>query len=75
MLIGIPKEIKISENRVGMVPTGVKQLVHDGNKVFVQSGAGMGIGISDQDYINAGATILPTLNDVFEAANFIIKVK
>lgn len=75
MLIGIPKEIKISENRVGMVPTGVKQLVHDGNKVFVQSGAGMGIGISDQDYINAGATILPTLKDVFEAANLIIKVK
>ncbi len=75
MLIGIPKEIKIAENRVGMVPSGVKQLVHDGNKVFVQAGAGMGIGITDQDYINAGATILPTLKDVYDAANMIIKVK
>ncbi len=75
MLIGIPKEIKIAENRVGMVPAGVKQLVHDGNKVFVQSGAGMGIGITDQEYIKAGATIVQTLKDVFEAANMIIKVK
>ncbi|RLA65559.1 MAG: alanine dehydrogenase [Epsilonproteobacteria bacterium] len=75
MKIGIPKEIKVSENRVGMVPSGVQQLVHDGNEVYVQSSAGMGVGLSDEMYINAGAKILPTIEDIFATAEMIIKVK
>ena len=75
MKIGVPKEIKIKENRVGLVPGGVMQLVHDGNEVFVETNAGLGIGISDEEYINAGAKILPTAKDVFETAEMIIKVK
>ncbi|TDJ09021.1 MAG: alanine dehydrogenase [Deltaproteobacteria bacterium] len=75
MKIGIPKEIKVSENRVGMVPSGVQQLVHDGNEVYVQSGAGMGIGLADEIYIKVGAKILPTLEDIFATTDMIIKVK
>jgi len=75
MKIGIPKEIKVSENRVGMVPSGVQQLVHDGNEVYVQSGAGMGIGLADELYIKVGAKILPTLEDIFATTDMIIKVK
>lgn len=75
MKIGVPKEIKNNENRVGLVPAGVRQLVQDGNEVFVQHNAGYGIGLTDEDFIEAGATILPTLEDVFETAQMIIKVK
>lgn len=75
MKIGVPKEIKIKENRVGLVPGGVQQLVHDGHQVFVQQGAGLGVGISDDDYIGAGATILPSASDVFATAEMIVKVK
>ncbi|OIQ17052.1 MAG: alanine dehydrogenase [Bacteriovorax sp. MedPE-SWde] len=75
MKIGIPKEIKNNENRVGLVPGGVRQLIHDGNEVYVETNAGVGIGISDEQYINAGAKILPSLEDVFATAEMIIKVK
>jgi alanine dehydrogenase len=75
MIIGVPKEIKNNEFRAGLVPVGVKQLVQDGHQVFVQTGLGLGIGISDQDYQEAGAKILPTLESVFEKAEMIIKVK
>jgi alanine dehydrogenase len=75
MKIGVPKEIKNNENRVGLVPGGVRQLVIDGHKVFVQSQAGIGIGVSDQDYKNAGATILGTAEEVFAQSKMIIKVK
>lgn len=75
MKIGVPKEIKNNENRVGLVPGGVRQLVHDGHELFVETNAGMGIGISDEQYIQAGATILPSLEAVFETATMIIKVK
>ena len=75
MKIGIPKEIKVSENRVGMVPSGIQQLVLDGNEVYVQSSAGMGVGLTDEMYIKAGAKILPTMEDIFETAEMIIKVK
>ena len=75
MRIGVPKEIKNNENRVGLVPGGVRQLVHDGNELFVETNAGIGIGISDDEYIKAGATILPSLEDVFEKSEMIIKVK
>ena len=75
MKIGVPKEIKNNENRVGMIPGGVRQLIVDGHEVFVETNAGVGIGISDEDYINAGAKILGSLEEVFEAAEMIIKVK
>ena len=60
MKIGVPKEIKILEYRVGMTPSGVKELASDGHEVFVETNAGMGIGMTDQDYKNAGATIMAT---------------
>lgn len=75
MKIAVPKEIKNNENRVGLVPSGVRQLVQDGHELFVQKNAGAGIGISDQMYIEAGATILNTLEDCFEKGEMIIKVK
>lgn len=75
MKIAIPKEIKNNENRVGMVPSGVRQLVQDGHELFVQHNAGMGIGISDEEYIKAGAKIVDTLEDAFNAGEMIIKVK
>ncbi len=73
--IGVPKEIKIKENRVGLVPGGVRQLVSDGHEVFIQKNAGGGIGIRDEDYTNAGAQILETAEEVFETGTMIIKVK
>jgi alanine dehydrogenase len=75
MKIGVPKEIKNNENRVGLVPGGVRQLVMDGHEVYVETKAGLGIGISDEDFMNAGAKILNTAADVFETATMIIKVK
>jgi len=75
MKIGIPKEIKNNENRVGLVPGGVRQLVQDGHTVYVQKTAGLGIGISDDEYITAGASMLDSLEDVFNASEMIIKVK
>ncbi len=75
MKIGVPKEIKNNENRVGLVPGGVRQLVHDGHELYVEKNAGIGIGISDEEYIKAGAKILPSLEEVFAASDMIIKVK
>lgn len=75
MKIGVPKEIKNNENRVGLVPSGVHQLTLDGHELYIQQGAGLGIGITDQEYIDAGAKILPTLESIFETATMIIKVK
>lgn len=75
MIIGVPKEIKNNENRVGLVPGGVRQLIHDGHEVYVETNAGVGIGIDDEQYIQAGAKILPTLEEVFEKSTMIIKVK
>jgi alanine dehydrogenase len=75
MKIGVPKEIKIKENRVGLVPGGARQLVHDGHEVFIQKSAGASIGISDQEYIDVGAKILDTAQDIFDKATMIIKVK
>lgn len=75
MIIGIPKEIKNNENRVGMTPSGVKELVRHGHTVYVQHTAGEGSGFSDEAYIKAGATIKPGIADVYGAAGMIIKVK
>ncbi|MGE3973965.1 MAG: alanine dehydrogenase [Bdellovibrionales bacterium] len=75
MIIGVPKEIKISENRVGMTEAGVKQLVLEGHKVFIEKDAGVGSGISNEDYIKAGAAILDTKKEVYAKADMIVKVK
>lgn len=75
MRVGIPKEIKVLEYRVGMVPSGVKELVSDGHEVFVESSAGMGIGMTDEDYIKAGAKVLNTPEEIFDTCELIIKVK
>ncbi len=75
MKIGIPKEIKNNENRVGATPAGVKELVAHGHEVFVQHTAGEGSGFPDAEYVAAGATILPTIEDVYARGEMIIKVK
>jgi len=75
MKIGVPKEIKTLEFRVGLRPSGVVELVHDGHEVFVETNAGEGIGMTDADYEAAGATVLPSAEQVFEVADMIIKVK
>lgn len=75
MRIGVPKEIKVHEYRVGLVPAGVRELCKDGHEVFVESGAGLGIGESDSAYASAGAQVLATAQDVFDVADLIVKVK
>ena len=75
MKVGIPKEIKTLEFRVGMTPAGVRELVHDGHEVVVETNAGLGIGMFDEDYEAAGATVLDTAEEVFAAAELIVKVK
>lgn len=75
MIIGVPKEIKNNENRVAVTPAGVKELVNHGHKVYVQHTAGDGSGFADAEYIAAGAEILPTIEEVYEIAEMIIKVK
>ncbi|MGB5720611.1 MAG: hypothetical protein WBM34_07925, partial [Woeseiaceae bacterium] len=75
MKIGVPKEIKTLEFRVGMTPAGVHEVVVDGHEVFVETNAGAGIGVTDADYEAAGATVLAKAKDVFDAAEMIVKVK
>lgn len=75
MIIGVPKEIKNHEYRVGMVPASVRELTARGHEVFVEHNAGAGIGFSDDDYVNAGASILPDAKSVFDKAEMIVKVK
>ena len=75
MRIGAPKEIKDNEYRVGLTPSSVAELAHAGHEVFVESGAGDGAGLSDEDYAAAGATLLPGPDDVFARADLIVKVK
>jgi alanine dehydrogenase len=75
MKVGIPKEIKNNENRVGMTPSGVAELVKHGHQVVVQHTAGEGSGFSDEEYVKAGAQILPTIEAVYAEADMIVKVK
>ena len=75
MKIGIPKEIKNNENRVGMTPAGVGELIRHGHEVFVQHTAGEGSGFPDSAYTNAGAVVLPTIEEVYQVADMIVKVK
>jgi alanine dehydrogenase len=73
--IGVPKEIKIRESRVGLVPAAVRELSSGGHSVLIQSGAGAGIGCGDEDYRSAGATIAPDPAAVFKDCQLIVKVK
>lgn len=75
MLIGIPKEIKADEYRVGLVPATIRALAAQGHKILVQTGAGEGAGISDEEYAAAGAKILPGAEPIFANAELIVKVK
>ena len=75
MLVGVPKEIKNHEYRVGLTPAAVKELVERGHEVFVENQAGGGVGFSNDDYLEAGAIILDTADEVFAKAELIVKVK
>ena len=75
MIIGIPKEIKESEHRVGMTPSGVQTLIQNGHIVYVQNSAGHGSGYSDDDYLNVGANFLKTIEEIYDISEMIIKVK
>lgn len=75
MLIGVPKEIKDNENRVGLAPSSVREVVHHGHDVIVEHNAGIGIGMGDEDYQAVGATVVDTAAEVFERAEMIVKVK
>ena len=75
MRVGVPKEIKNHEYRVGLIPSSVLELVHHGHEVVVQKGAGLGAGLTDEDYIAAGATMIETADEIFASADMIVKVK
>jgi alanine dehydrogenase len=75
MIIGVPKEIKNNENRVALTPAGVAEFKKQGHTVYVQTNAGINSGFGDQSYIDAGASILPTIEAVYDIAEMIIKVK
>lgn len=75
MIIGVPKEIKNNENRVGMTPAGVAELVKQGHTVYVQVSAGANSGFADEEYTAVGAKMLPTIEATYAAAEMIVKVK
>ena len=75
MLIGVPKEIKDNEFRVGMTPAVVAELLHHGHAVLVEASAGLGSGLTDDEYSAAGATIVSTAAEIFKRAEMIVKVK
>lgn len=75
MLVGVPKEIKNHEYRVGLVPANVRQLVAHGHKVIVQKNAGAAIGLTDDQYAAAGATLVDTAEEIFAKADMVVKVK
>ena len=75
MRIGIPKEIKILEKRVGIVPAGVRELVQCGHEVLVETQAGVGVGLEDEAYLEAGAKVVEKAETVFADSDLIVKVK
>ena len=75
MRVGVPKEVKVHEYRVGLVPASARELIAHGHQVYVQTGAADRMGISDDDYRKVGATVLPNAADVFDVADMIVKVK
>lgn len=75
MIIGVPKEIKNNEYRVGLTPAGVLEFAKRGHEVYVQTSAGVGSGFSDEQYVEAGAQVLPGIKEVYDKAEMIVKVK
>lgn len=75
MKIGVPKEIKPQEFRVGLTPGSVREITHHGHQVFIETNAGHGIGFTDDDYIEAGASILETAEQIYATTDMIVKVK
>ncbi|HWC46238.1 MAG TPA: alanine dehydrogenase, partial [Casimicrobiaceae bacterium] len=75
MRVGVPREIKVRENRVGLTPASVRELVHHGHQVVVEHDAGHGIGAADRDYEREGATVAATAADVYGGCDMIVKVK
>ncbi|TLM97529.1 MAG: alanine dehydrogenase, partial [Actinobacteria bacterium] len=75
MIVGVPKEIKNNEFRVGLTPGSVREFVHHGHTVFVERNAGEGSSFADAEYIAAGASILDTAEEVFAKSEMIVKVK
>lgn len=75
MIIGVPKEIKNNENRVGITPAGVSSFVNAGHKVYVETNAGSGSGFKNEEYVSAGAEILQTAKEVWDKSDMVIKVK
>src|SRR3954467_12203261 len=75
MRIGVPKEVKVHEYRVGLIPSSVREVVQHGHEVLVQKGAGVGAGLPDEEYRVAGATIVANAEEVFAAAEMVVKVK
>ena len=75
MLVGVPKEIKVHESRVAITPEGVSEFVHAGHTVLIQDGAGVASAITNEDFIQAGATIVATADEVWEKADLVLKVK
>lgn len=75
MIVGVPKEIKSHENRVGLVPASVREIIRSGGTVLIEQNAGLGIGITDKDYRAVGAEIIHTADEVYALAELIVKVK
>ena len=75
MLIGVPKEIKNHEYRIGLTPAGVRELVGAGHQVLVETNGGTAIGLTDEQYVEAGAEVVVSANAIFERAELIVKVK
>ena len=75
MLIGVPKEIKVREYRVGLVPASVRELAAHGHKIIVETGAGEGIGVTDEDYRSSGGQTVATAAEVWKQADMVVKVK
>jgi len=75
MLIGVPREIKSEEYRIGLTPAGARELAHHGHQVMVQRGGALAIGFADADYETAGAGIADNAEAIFESCDMIIKVK
>src|SRR5436190_13996836 len=75
MKVGVPREVKNNEYRVAITPAGVNEFVRSGHEVFIEHEAGVGSAISDEDFVAAGARILPTADDVWATADMVLKVK
>ena len=75
MIVGVPREVKEDEYRVGMLPVGVEELVRSGHEVIVEASAGLGSGLADHEYLRAGADLVASADDVYQRSDLIVKVK